>query len=162
MDSARHANGQVASRSAAIDVGVLDDSIGYLLRRAQVTVFQRFFEVFAEVGLRPGQYSVLAVIERNPGLRQTQLGDALGIKKANLVAMIDKLEERGLARRLPAANDRRSHALHLTPRGSALMVRLHRLNSRLDQRFSQVLGTDDRRRLCDALRRISAQNGKPT
>ncbi len=145
-----------------IDIGALDDSVGYLLRRAQVLVFQRFFELFGEVDIRPGQYSVLTVIERNPGLRQTQVGEALGIKKANLVAMIDDLERRDLARRLPAANDRRSHALHLTPKGSALMARLHQLNARLDQSLSQSLGIDDRQRLCRTLRRLAVQNGNPT
>lgn len=155
---------KVATAAAArdVDLGPLDDSVGYLLRRAQIAVFQRFFELFAEVDLRPAQYSVLTVIERNPNLSQTQLADALDIKKANLVAMIDALEERGLARRMPAARDRRSYALCLTPKGTALMSRLHRLNGQLDQHLSGVLGTVERRQLCEALRRLAAQNGRPT
>ena len=78
------------------------------------------FKLFAATGVRPAQYSVLAVIERNPGLSQTRLADALGIKKTNLVAMIDDLERRGLARRMPTERDRRSYALFLTPKGKAL------------------------------------------
>lgn len=154
-----------AAASAAprdIDFGPLDDSVGYLLRRAQIAVFQRFFQLFVEVDVRPAQYSALTVIERNPSLSQTQLADALGIKKANLVAMIDGLEERGFARRMPTENDRRSYALCLTPKGEALMTSLHRLNRQLDQRLSDVLGTAERRQLCEALRRLAAQNGKPT
>lgn len=145
-----------------IDLGPLEDSVGYLLRRAQIAVFQRFFELFAELDVRPAQYSVLTVIERNPNLSQTQLADALGIKKANLVAMIDTLEERGIARRMPTENDRRSYALCLTPSGAVLMARLHRLNRQLDQHLSDVLGTAERRQLCEALRRLAVQNGRPT
>jgi DNA-binding MarR family transcriptional regulator len=141
--------------AAAIDLGPLGDSVGYLLRRAQVAVFQSFFELFAEAGVRPGQYSVLTVIEHNPGLNQTRLADALGIKKTNLVAMIDELEKRGLARRMPIAHDRRSYALFLTPRGQALMARLHRLDSAVDRRLVQALGSGDRRQLCEALRRVA-------
>jgi DNA-binding MarR family transcriptional regulator len=145
-----------------IDLGPLEDSVGYLLRRAQIAVFQLFFELFAELDVRPAQYSVLTVIERNPNLSQTQLADALGIKKANLVAMIDTLEERGIARRMPTENDRRSYALCLTPKGAVLMARLHRLNRQLDQHLSDVLGATERRQLCEALRRLPVQNGRPT
>lgn len=145
-----------SARPGEIDLGPLGDSVGYLVRRAQVTIFQRFFEQFAAAGVRPAQYSVLTVIEHNPGLSQTRLAAALGIKKTNLVAMIDGLEKRGLARRMPAERDRRSHALFLTPKGGALMARLHRLDAALNRRLVQAAGEDDRRRLCEALRRIAA------
>ena len=141
--------------SAAVDFGPLDDSVGYLVRRAQVVVFQRFFKLFAEVAIRPAQYSVLTVIERNPGLSQNQLAAALGIKKTNLVAMIDVLEERGLARRTPTEKDRRCHALFLTPRGIAFVARLHRIDAALDQQLTSALSTNERRQLCEALRRIA-------
>jgi len=64
---------QGAAADAAIDLGPLGDSVGYLMRRAQVAIFQRFFELFAEFDIRPAQYSILTVIERNPGLSQTRL-----------------------------------------------------------------------------------------
>jgi DNA-binding MarR family transcriptional regulator len=141
--------------SAAVDFGPLDDSVGYLVRRAQVVVFQRFFKLFAEADVRPAQYSVLTVIERNPGLSQNQLAAALGIKKTNLVAMIDALEERGLARRLPTENDRRCHALFLTPKGGSFVARLHRLDATLDQQLTGALSAAERRQLCEALRRMA-------
>src|SRR5262245_23991252 len=100
---------------APVDFGPLGDSVGYLVRRAQMAIFQRFFELFAKVDIRPAEYAALAVIGCNPGLTQTRLADALGIKKTNLVALIDAFETRGLARRRSTGNDRRSHALYLTP-----------------------------------------------
>lgn len=139
----------------ATDLGPLSDSVGYLLRRAQVAVFQRFFELFAEVDIRPAQYAALAVIERNPGLSQTRLAEALGIKKTNLVTLIDALEERGLARRMAAKNDRRLHALFLTPKGAAFVRQLHRIDAEVEQGISKVLKDVERRRLRDALRRLA-------
>ncbi|UYN94685.1 MAG: MarR family transcriptional regulator [Enhydrobacter sp.] len=146
-----------AATGDAIDLGPLDDSVGYLLRRAQMAVFQRFFDLFAAFDIRPAQYSALTVIDRNPGLSQTRLADTLGIKKANLVAIIDTLEARGLARRRSAESDRRSHALYLTPRGTALVARLHRLDAALDRSMSRTTSEEERRHLCDALRRIGSQ-----
>lgn len=145
-----------AESSAAVDLGPLGDSVGYLVRRAQVAIFQRFFEQFAAAGVRPAQYSALTVIERNPGLSQTRLADALGIKKTNLVVLIDGLERRGLARRMPTERDRRFCALFLTPKGHALMARLHRLDAALNRRLVQAAGENSHRQLCEALRRIAA------
>lgn len=146
---------------APIDLGPLGDSVGYLLRRAQVAVFQRFFELFAEFDIRPAQYSTLTVIERNPGLSQTRLADALGIKKTNLVAIIDALEERGLARRESTENDRRSHALYLTPKGTVLIGRLHQIDAALDQSISRLMKGDERQRLRDVLRQVAVQWVRP-
>ena len=100
-----------------IDLGPLPELIGYVLRRAQLVVFQDFFAAFAPFDIRPAQFSVLTVIERNPGLTQSQVAEALGIKRTNFVGMLDELEKRGLAERRQAARDKRSYALYLTADG---------------------------------------------
>jgi len=156
VSSAKRKEEDVATESP-VDLGPLGDSFGYLLRRAQVAVFQRFFDLFAEFDIRPAQYSVLTVIERNPGLSQTRLADALGIKKTNLVAIIDTLEERGLARRKSTENDRRSHALFLTPKGTVLIDRLHRMDAALDQGLSRLMNGNERQRFCDVLRQVASE-----
>src|SRR5687768_11045878 len=111
------------TRQTRIDLGPLPGLIGYVLRRAQMVVFQDFFRTFARFGIRPAQFSVLTVIERNPGLRQSEVSAALGIKRTNFVGLLNAIEKRGLAERRPA-KDRRSHALYLTPAGEALMRRM--------------------------------------
>ena len=90
-----------------------------MLRRAQLVVFQDFFAAFAPFDIRPAQFAVLTVIERNPGLTQSQVADALGIKRTNFVGMLDALEARGLAERRQTARDKRSYALYLTAEGAA-------------------------------------------
>jgi DNA-binding MarR family transcriptional regulator len=156
VPSAKRKEQDVATETP-VDLGPLGDSFGYLLRRAQVAVFQRFFDLFAEFDIRPAQYSVLTVIERNPGLSQTRLADALGIKKTNLVAIIDTLEQRGLARRKSTETDRRSHALFLTPRGTVLIGRLHRMDAALDQGMSRLMNGSERQRFCDVLRQVASE-----
>ena len=107
-----------------IDLGPLPELIGYVLRRAQLVVFQDFFAAFTPFDIRPAQFSVLTVIERNPGLTQSQVAEALGIKRTNFVGMLDELETRSLAERRQTARDKRSYALYLTAEGSALMRKL--------------------------------------
>jgi DNA-binding MarR family transcriptional regulator len=148
--------GKASATEAPIDLGPLTENVGYLVRRAQVTIFQRFFELFEEADIRPVQYSILTVIESNPGLSQTHLAAALGIRKTNLVGLIDELEARGLARRKPTETDRRSHALFLTPKGTRFISGLHRLDASLNHRISRTMSAAERRRFCEILRQIAA------
>lgn len=97
--------------------------IGYRLRRAQLAVFQQFAVRFAEFDLRPAEYSVLALIDANPGCKQTEIAHALEIKRANFVALIKGLDGRGLIERRQPAGDRRSDALFLTPEGKQFVAR---------------------------------------
>src|SRR5712691_1213587 len=92
----------------AVDIVVLDDHLGYFIRRLQVWVFQDFIRTLAPIDIRPAQYSVLIVIAANPGLSQSDLADSLGIKRARLGPVPDKLEKRGLTQRLASRTDRRS------------------------------------------------------
>ena len=140
---------------AKLDLGRLPELIGYMLRRAQMVAFQDFFRAFAAADIRPAQYSVLTVIGHNPGLTQSRVSAALGIKRTNFVALLDSLESRGLAERRPAASDRRSHALHLTPAGRDLMRELDGLVDGLEQRLVARIGQDGRAQLLGLLHRLT-------
>lgn len=142
-------------RGRAVDLGPLPGLIGYMLRRAQMTVFQDIFRVFSKVNIRPAQFSVLVVIEHNPGLTQSQVSAALGIKRTNFVALLDSLEQRRLAERRPSPGDRRSHALHLTDGGKAMMRRLRQLVSLLESRLVASLGEGGRDQLIELLHRLA-------
>ena len=140
---------------AGINLGPLQDLLGYRLRRAQLTVFQDFLTVMKAFDLRPAQFSVLAIIEANPGLKQSRVSEALGINRANFVALLDELEQRKLARRAPAPDDRRSNALYLTPKGEAFLKDAHRrLLSHHEKRIDTMLGAD-KQHLLALLERLS-------
>ena len=104
-------------------------------------MFRDFFAAFAPFDIKPAQYSILTIIESNPGLKQTQVCDALGIKRTNFVAMIDELERRGLMRRDKSPGDRRSHALVLTFAGAELMPKLHETSAAHEQGLIDALGS---------------------
>ncbi|MCR5855882.1 MarR family winged helix-turn-helix transcriptional regulator [Mesorhizobium sp. J428] len=131
--------------------------IGYKLRRAQLVVFQDFLQTFARMKVRPAEFSVLSMIARTPGLKQTEIAEALGIKRANFVALMDGLEARGLADRRKGGADRRSHALHLTPEGERFVRKMlavwHEHEDRMVRRLG---GPQERDRLIELLDRLLA------
>jgi DNA-binding MarR family transcriptional regulator len=144
-----------ADRDAEISLGLLTGLLGYNLRRAQVAVFQNFTETVGASELTPGQFGVLVVIDANPGLSQTQLGNALGIDRSTVVAVIDRLESRDLVVRQSAPNDRRSHALHLSDSGKATLRRLTERVRAHECQIARHLSADELARLIELLGRVA-------
>lgn len=109
---------------SGIEFGELSRLIGYQLRRAQSAMFQDFFEKIAEDGLTPGRHGLLMLIDQNAGLSQADLASAIGMDRASMVAILDKLEAKGWVKRQRSREDRRRHQIDLTPQGKALLDRL--------------------------------------
>lgn len=137
-----------------VDLGGLPALIGYALKRTQLAVYQDFQRTFAELNIRPVQYAIISVIGSNPGLKQSQLSAALEIKRANIVALLNELEERGLAIRSPVAADRRSYALHLTEKGMVLLKKLQELSVVEERRLASRIGQKGRDQLLALLREV--------
>lgn len=136
---------QSAGRWGIINYSVLDDAIGYHLRRAQLAVFQDFGETFSKLGLRPADFSVLLIIRHNPGLKQSEVAEALGIQRANFVAVIDGLEAKGLAERRKSEADRRVQALYMTAEGETFCDDMMAVWEEHEQRFIKKLGGEEAR-----------------
>lgn len=143
-----------AANSEPVDRGPLPTLLGYAIRRSQIAIFQDFMRSMGATGIRPAQYSILTVIARNPGLKQAQVSDSLGIERARLVLVLNELEERGLARRVLSTTDRRSHALFLTPEGERLLAELDHRVAEHEARLIAKLGQPGRRQLLDLLSRL--------
>lgn len=114
--------------------------IGYRLRRAQLSVFQKFLTVFEDLRLRPAEYSVLVLIAENPGRKQTAIAEVLGIKRANFVTLVHGLEERGLVDRHPSTQDKRANALHLTRDGEAFLAHARKVHEAMETELVARLG----------------------
>ena len=145
------------ARAATVDLGPLANTVGYLLRRAQLAVFDDVIANFAELGLRPAQYSVLVLLGHTPGLKQSDVAAALGIQRANFVVLFDGLERRGLAQRSSTPNDRRSYALYLTEAGEKMLARATALERQLEARIDAKLGPGGREQLLQLLGRLTAR-----
>ncbi len=135
------------------EFGPLTEYVGYALRRAQLKVFGDFIDALAELDLRPAHFSVLTVVDANPGLLQSSACAALGIQKANFVPLLDSLQRRGLLRRV--ARDGRANGLHLTDQGKRLLARARRLHDGLERRIARQMSPLERKRLIATLNRLA-------
>jgi DNA-binding MarR family transcriptional regulator len=146
-----------AAADKRIGVGPLAGKVGYALRRAQLAVFDEIITAFAELELRPAQYSVLVLLQHAPGSKQSDVAGALGIQRANFVALFDGLERRGLARRSPTPKDRRSYALFLTEAGAQMLARADRIDAQLEVRLDARLDPGGREQLLKLLGQVLAR-----
>ena len=145
--------GQLKRVSAAVvDLGVLNQHLGYFVRRLQVWIFQDFIRTLARIDISPAQFSVLVVIGANEGLSQSELAGTLGIERARLVRMLHLLEKRGLTQRQPSSADGRRHALRLTRAGQAQLKLAKALAAQHEAALKPKLGTERYQLLLDTIR----------
>jgi DNA-binding MarR family transcriptional regulator len=147
-----------AQDDGALQLGELSELLGYVLKRAQLKVFEDFLRCVAPLQLTPAQFSVLLLLDKNPGRNQTEIANTLGILRPNFVAMLDNLESRDLCTRMRSANDRRSHILVLTDKGRAVLARAKKLvANKHEARLNEVLGSANRIALLEMLTKIARE-----
>ncbi len=149
---------EVGAEAGALRLGELSELLGYSLKRAQLKIFEDFLRCVAPLQLTPAQFSVLLLLDTNPGRNQTEIAATLGILRPNFVAMLDTLESRDLCTRMRATHDRRSHVLLLTDKGRAVLARAKKLvATKHEARLNELLGPANRAALLSMLTRIAQE-----
>jgi DNA-binding MarR family transcriptional regulator len=114
--------GHFNPRVPGVDYGVLDQLLGYSVRRAQIVMYEDFIASLAPWQVTPPRFSALVIISRNAGLKLTELANILGIARSGAVALIDSLEALAYVERRPSPTDRRALGLFMTPKGEQDLV----------------------------------------
>ena len=148
----------VSNDDGLLQLGELSGLLGYSLKRAQLRVFEDFLRCVAPLQLTPAQFSVLLLLDQNPGRNQTEIANTLGILRPNFVAMLDGLESRELCARMRSASDRRSHILVLTDKGRAVLARAKKLvANKHEARLIELLGSENHAALLEMLAKIARE-----
>ncbi|MCV2881462.1 MarR family winged helix-turn-helix transcriptional regulator [Actibacterium sp. XHP0104] len=132
----------------------LDGFVGYLMKRAFAAVQTDLARTLEPFELRMMTFSALVVVVDNPGLRQSDLAQALSVERPNLVVIVDELERRGLIRRQQMPTDRRAYALVPTDAGRGLCRRATAAVKAHEDRILSGLSANQIDQLSDALRAI--------
>ena len=103
-------------------IGALARLVGYHLRRASGAFSADFAVAMEGSGFRQVPFAVLAVVAANPGINQGEVGTVLNIKRANMVALINDLVDRGFVDRAVDPGDRRAFSLTATSAGQAALA----------------------------------------
>jgi DNA-binding MarR family transcriptional regulator len=82
-----------------------------------------------QFGISRAQWAVLARIDRNEGLKQSELAEMLDLQPITLTRLLDRLADNGLIERRADPNDRRANRLYLKPAAKPLLGRLSDLGA---------------------------------
>jgi DNA-binding MarR family transcriptional regulator len=143
---------RVDNAQEKLELAVLNGHLGYFLRRLQIEVFKDFIATLAPMKVRPAQYSVLVLIEANPGQSQASIGQALNIERARLARLLHELERRRWIERRASSDDGRSHCLYLTSEGERALVRIKNLAAYHEAQIAKFVGPSRRLDLMDLLK----------
>ncbi|MFV0349708.1 MAG: MarR family winged helix-turn-helix transcriptional regulator [Halodesulfovibrio sp.] len=89
---------------------------------------------FKDHGVSNARWQVLWVLEElGEPVSQKRIANLLGIESPTLVRMLDRLEEDGLVRRQPSADDRRVKLVELCPKAQPLLEDMHDTIVQFDQ-----------------------------
>jgi DNA-binding MarR family transcriptional regulator len=85
---------------------------------------QQFPQVAASFGLNPGAMNALLFLDPDEPKPMGALADAWRCDASNVTWLVDRLEERGLAERLPHPTDRRVRTVALTRKGEKMRAEI--------------------------------------
>jgi DNA-binding MarR family transcriptional regulator len=116
----------------------LDSLLGYRMRRAQGAMHRDYMATVANLALTQKQTATLWLINANPGVSQVSIAGALGMDRATMMSVTDRLEERGLLVRKRSSVDRRRQELYLTPSGQSTLRKVKARIAEHEARFKAL------------------------
>jgi DNA-binding MarR family transcriptional regulator len=132
----------------------LDGLLGYRLRRAQGAMHRDYMATVASLELTQKQAATLWLINANPGVAQVSVAAALGMDRATMMAVTDRLEDRGFLVRKRSTVDRRRQELYLTPSGQSTLRKAKARIAEHEQRFKTLFKPAELAALLSALEKF--------
>jgi DNA-binding MarR family transcriptional regulator len=140
--------------SGGLDRGKLRGRLGPELRMVRNLLLARVSAAYAPFKLRPGGYTMMALIAANPGCSQSDLSREIAMDKSAVVAILDDLFAKNLVRRTRSPSDRRRHNLELTEEGETLLQAMQPASELIEQPIADALSPKERTQLVSLLERI--------
>lgn len=128
------------------------------LMRELVRAYQAFAAVdaagYRDTDLTVSQADVLFTLGNTAGLTFKEIGEQTLITKGTLTGVVDRMEEKGLVRRIALADDRRCTRVVLTAKGNRLFKKeFPRQVAYIKQRFDRLDKASQKQAL-ESLRKI--------
>lgn len=133
----------------------LDNMVGILLQRAYNTANKDFFSKMGPE-FKPGFYTTLSLLEKNPGLSQKTLARALRRDASTLVPFLDQMEKKGWLFRKRSETDRRAHELYITPEGANAARGFDKQVKSIERKIEKQMGAEDNRKFKQLLAKFEA------
>ena len=133
---------------------ILEEQVGYLLRRAHQRASATFADLIGEDRLTPMQYGALVKILDLGEVTQNRLGRLIGMDPATINGVVSRLEERSLIAREPDPENRRRVLWRLAPDGAALVKRAIPIGERITEETLAPLSEEEKTTFLELLGKL--------
>ena len=116
-----------------------------LWRKIRRTMEEKEPSPWLRLSLSRGQLRILSLLSSNTQMSPGSVADALGVSKANVTNIIERLVRQGLVTRKRDLLDRRSHTIHLTEKGQGEFEHIREWNADRTQRVLERISKDERK-----------------
>jgi DNA-binding MarR family transcriptional regulator len=158
LDETPHSPGRRARGPVDIEPSALPpsmrDRVPFLLFRASAMSLALASEMLAPMALNARQVGILTMVTELEPMTQKNLGDALGIDRTTMVALLDDLEAKGHVIRQRHPRDRRAFLVHPTDPGRRAQAAAVSILDEQQRRFLAPLTPAERGQLADLIKRL--------
>jgi MarR family transcriptional regulator, organic hydroperoxide resistance regulator len=127
---------------------------GYQLRLAYVAISRHFAAAMGPLDLTQKQTGVLWLIGANAGVSQIALATELGMDRASMMAIVDRLEDRKMVLRERSRQDGRRQELYLTPKGRKVLAQSKTILATHERWITERFSEEEIATLMSLLKRI--------
>jgi len=127
---------------------------GFLVRRLQQVSLSIFHEHLQSLDITPLQMTVLLMLQIEDGLEQVAVAARARVDTSTLKDVVNRLETKGLLKREPGLEDRRTRRLFLTPDGRALLQQAQPEARRASQVLLAPLAAAERKQFLEMMERL--------
>jgi DNA-binding MarR family transcriptional regulator len=135
----------------------LSQSPSHLLRRCVQYANDLFTREPGASDLTKQQFTVLAAVEQNEGMSQTDLVAITGIDRSTLAEMIRRMIDKGLLDRERTESDQRANAVRIAMAGKKALRTARAASERVERTLLSGLSAADRTKLVKILASVVAQ-----
>jgi len=151
----RDADPPRAASAAVLDGYVVEEQVGFLLRRASQRHTALFQAAMEAADLTPTQFTALIKVVEHGRLTQNLLGRLAAMDPATIQGVVGRLLARELIERTRDPMDRRTVVLGPTEAGLALAARAVTVAQRITEATLAPLDAAERRRFLSLLRKMA-------
>lgn len=140
--------------AGATDAYVLEEQVGFHLRRAQQRATDIFAQVMQKFGVTPTQFAALAKLDDLGAASQNQLGRLTAMDPATIFSVVGRLARRGWIEQAADPGDARLVILSLTAEGRAAIEGMKGIAAEVSRRTLAPLDAHEAATFLALLRRL--------
>jgi len=125
-----------------------------VLSKAYKTLMDKATKDMKQYGLSASEFMILEVVSTKRSIPIQQIGEKLLATSGGMTYNIDKLEQKGLLKRVPSGEDRRIINVEATVEGDALFGRIFPEHAEVIHSIVHGLSTEEKQAATELLKKL--------